>query len=407
MKICMLLPYAVFGTYGGLQSHAYALSEKIASMGHDVSLIGENIGTNRFEVVNGVKRIGIKTAPSAYTNYFTNFYSLMNISRQIKKLDRTEKFEVFHAHGAGGALMALQSRSANNKLILTSHHVSPHFTSYLTEQSSMQNLNFKDGFTSLLKKLLVGTGRYLYNQSDRIIAVSKDTANDIHDMYKVNLDRITVIPNGINTERFYRDPILKSKLIGSDDPLILFVARWGVDRMSSFGKGLHYLVEAFAKVQKKFPNAKLAVVGAYDPESSYAQRIFNLCKKLSIDSSVFFTNRLPRDDDVRKYYASADVFVFSSIYEGFGMTLLEAMASSLPIVASKGPHLPASDFIENGVTGLLYDVGNVNQLSEAIIRVLNDGKLAEELGANEKAYAEKFFSWRIVAEKTLKIYGSV
>jgi len=141
MKICMLLPFAVFGTYGGMQSHVYALSEQIALMGHDVFLIGENIGANKFEIINGVKRIGIKTDPSAYANYFANSYALMNISRHVEKINRKEKFDVFHAHGAGGALMALKSRSASNKLIITSHGLPP---SYLTKNYSIYNFNFKD-----------------------------------------------------------------------------------------------------------------------------------------------------------------------------------------------------------------------------------------------------------------------
>jgi glycosyltransferase involved in cell wall biosynthesis len=68
--------------------------------------------------------------------------------------------------------------------------------------------------------------------------------------------------------------------------------------------------------------------------------------------------------------------------------------------------LPTSELIENGVTGLLYEAGNVNQLSEAIIQVLNDKTLAEKLGTNAKAHVEKFFNWRIVAEKTLHMYNS-
>ena len=61
MKICMLLPFTVFGTYGGMQSHVYSLSEQMASMGHDVTVIGENLGDERHETINGVKRIGIKS----------------------------------------------------------------------------------------------------------------------------------------------------------------------------------------------------------------------------------------------------------------------------------------------------------------------------------------------------------
>jgi glycosyltransferase involved in cell wall biosynthesis len=395
----MLLPFAVFGTYGGMQSHVYSLSEQIALMGHDVSLIGESIGANKFEIINGVKRIGIKTDPSAYANYFANSYALMNISRHVEKIDRKEKFDVLHAHGAGGALMALKSRSTSNKLIITSHGLPP---SYLTKNYSTPNFNFNDGLKKIFAEEIVERiGRYLYNLADHNIAVSKHVANEVHNTYKVKWDRITVIPNGINPEKFFRKPLLKSKLIGTSDPLILFVGRWG----ASLGKGLHYLVEAFAKVQRNFPNVKLVVVGEYNRESYYAQRIFHLCKKLNIDSSVFFTGLL-FPNDVRKYYASSEVFVLSSIYEGLPMTLLEAMASALPVVASEGPHLPTSELIENGVTGLLYDAGNVNQLSDAIIRVLNDKTLAERLGTNAKAHVEKFFNWRVIAEKTLQIYNS-
>jgi glycosyltransferase involved in cell wall biosynthesis len=400
----MLLPFTAFGTYGGMQSHVYSLSEQIALMGHDVSLIGESIGANKFEIINGVKRIGIKTDLFAYTNYFANFHALLNISRQVKKIEEKEEFDVFHAHGAGGALMALKSLSASNKLIITSHGLPP---LYLNKNYSTLNFNFKDNIEKIFaEKILKQIGRYLYNLAYHIIAVSKHVATDVHDTYKVEWNRITVIPNGINPEKFFHNPLLKSKLIRIDDPLIIFVGAWDRGDVASVGKGLHYLIEAFEKVLRDFPSAKLAVVGEYNPESHYAQRIFHLCKKLKIDSSVFFTGHLFQDD-VREYYASADVFVFSSIYEGFGITLLEAMASALPIVASEGSHLATSELIENDVTGLLYQAGNVNQLSDAIIQVLNDKALAKKLGTNAKAYAEKFFNWRVIAEKTLQIYNSV
>ncbi len=399
MKICMLLPFAVFGTYGGMQSHVYFLSEQMATMGHDVTVIGENLEDERHETINGVKRIGIKTNPSAYTNYFMNSYALTKISKRIQQIDRRENFDVLHAHGAGGVLMALKTRSKKNRLILTSHSLPP---SYLTKKYSTPS--FKGSFKRILvESTAQQIGKYLYRQADRNIAVSKPVANQIHQIYGVSWSRISVIPNGINQKDFFRNPSLKNQLVGNVDPLILFVGMWDRDALAIAGKGLHYLIEAFAKVRKVIPNAKLVVVGGYNRESSYAQRIFTLCKKLNVDSSIIFTGRLS-PDQIKNYYASADVFVSSSLWEGFGLTVLEAMASGLPVVASKGPYLPNSEIISDKVSGLLYEAGNVNQLSEAIIRVLTSKELAEKLGANAKASVKTSFDWRLVAEKTLKLY---
>ena len=341
----------------------------------------------------------LRANPSAYTNYFMNFYALTTISKRIQQIDRRENFDVLHAHGAGGVLMALKTRSKQNSLILTSHGLPPSFLTkkYLTP-------SFKDSFKrTLVESTAQHIGKYLYRQADRNIAVSKHVANQIHQIYKVSWNRISVIPNGINQQDFFRNPLLKNQLIGNDDPLILFVGMWDRDAIATLGKGLHYLIEAFAKVHKVIPNAKLVVVGGYNRESYYAQRIFSLCKGLNIDSSIIFTGRLS-PGEVKNYYASADVFVSSSLYEGLSLTVLEAMASGLPVVASKGPCLPNSEIISDNVSGLLYEAGNVNQLSEAVIRVLTFKELAEKLGANAKASVKTSFDWRLIAEKTLKLY---
>ena len=395
----MLLPYTVFGTYGGMQSHVYSISEQMASMGHDVTVIGENLGAERSETINRVKRIGIRADPSAYSNYFMNSYALYTISKRVEQIDGKEHFDVLHAHGAGGVIMALKTRSKQTKLILTSHSLPPF---YVTKKYSTPSFN-----GSLKRTLIESTaqqiGKYLYHQADRNIAVSKPVANQIHETYKVDWNRISVIPNGINQKNYFRNPLLKKQLVGNADPLILFVGMWDRDAISNLGKGLHYLIEAFAKVRKVIPNARVVVVGGYRPDGYYAQQIFSLCKKLNVASSIMFTGRLS-PNEVKNYYASADVFVSSSLYEGFGLTVLEAMASSLPVIASKGPYLPNSEIISDNVSGLLYEAGNVNQLSEAIIRVLTSRELAEKLGANAKAFIQMSFDWHLIAEQTLELY---
>jgi glycosyltransferase involved in cell wall biosynthesis len=395
----MLLPFAVFETYGGMQSHVYSLSEQLALMGHDVFLIGENFHVDKVEVINGVKRIGIATDPLAYRNYFSNFRAMMNMATKIKKIHAKEKFDVFHAHGAGGALMAIKSKSNQNKLIITSHGLP---ISYLTKNSHFYH-DFKSELRKFfVEKILEKLGVYLYNQAHHIIAVSKHVANAVHIAYRVDWEKITIIPNGICPEKFFRQPALKNELIGANDPLVLFVGM--LDR-GSHEKGLHFLIEAFANVHKRLPNAKLLVVGGYNQENYYFKRILHLCKKFNIDSSVIFTGHLPHQN-VKRCYAAADVFVLPSIYEGLPVTLLEAMASSLPVIASKGPYLPTSELIKDGVTGLSYEVGDVNQLSEAIFHLLNDRKLAEKMGKNAREYVKKYFDWRIIAKKTLRVYNS-
>jgi glycosyltransferase involved in cell wall biosynthesis len=119
---------------------------------------------------------------------------------------------------------------------------------------------------------------------------------------------------------------------------------------------------------------------------------------------IYFLGRVPKNDLVYAYL-SADIFVFPTLEEGLGIALLEAMASGLPVVASRTSGV--SDVVINGKTGILVSPRNIEALADAIIKVLNNEELKKKIGKNAQEYAEINFNWQNIAKKFEHLYLTV
>jgi glycosyltransferase involved in cell wall biosynthesis len=237
--------------------------------------------------------------------------------------------------------------------------------------------------------------RYI-NKASLITAVSRAAAKFIEHFTKGK--EIVVVPNGVDVERFM---IITGETISLlEEPIILYVGRL------AYRKGLHVLVRAMPLVLKEIPNTQLLIVG-----EGYMDRFLRtLIKSLNLEENVKMLRFIP-DEKLPELYASSHLFVLPSLYcESFGITLLEAMASGRPIIASSVGGIP--EVVEDGVTGLLFRRGNVQELADKIIRVLNDNKLAQTLAFNARKLVKERYSWAVIAnkmedlyEKTLKSYS--
>ena len=111
---------------------------------------------------------------------------------------------------------------------------------------------------------------------------------------------------------------------------------------------------------------------------------------------------LPEVDDIAKYLNAADLFVLPSLFEGLSNSLIEAMANGLPVISTRvGGSI---DIIEDGINGLLVDVNDVDQLTKAISKILEDSGLATRLGKNARQEIEKGYDLNKIAEKYLELY---
>lgn len=165
-------------------------------------------------------------------------------------------------------------------------------------------------------------------------------------------------------------------------------------------KGQTHLVAAFARLHARQPNARLLLVGHPDPDGT-AERLRAQVAALGIERQVVFAGFRA---DVAAVLSAMDIFVLPSLWEGFGLVLLEAMGLGRPIVASAVDAIP--EVVRDGVEGLLVCVGSDAALAAALERLLTDAPLRQKLGAAGAARAREFPAARMLAE-TVALYRSL
>ncbi len=160
-------------------------------------------------------------------------------------------------------------------------------------------------------------------------------------------------------------------------------------------KGLRYIIEALSLVPR--PDVRLLIVGSGD-ENYYGQ----LAELKQVRERIVFASHR---DNLWEYYAASDVFAFPTIYEPFGLVILEAMASGLPVITSRVAG--AADVIIDGVNGLLItDPGDINDLAAKIKLLLSNAELRKAIGQRARETAERLSRDR-ASQKTLEVYNSV
>lgn len=250
-------------------------------------------------------------------------------------------------------------------------------------------------------------------QADAVIAVSKETRNDILRLFPVDPDRVKVIHNGIDLNEYQHNPnvdALVSRGVDPEKPYVLFVGR--VTRQ----KGIIHLVNAIPQID---PSIQVVLcAGAPDtPEigREMTERVEAVCADRP--GVIWIREMLPRKD-VIQFYSNAAVFCCPSVYEPFGIINLEAMACETAVVASAVGGIP--EVVVPGETGLLVDLelksGTFDpvdparfshELAEGINRVALDPALREKFERNGRRRVEEHFSWTAIAHQTLDLYKSL
>ncbi len=225
-----------------------------------------------------------------------------------------------------------------------------------------------------------------------LIAVSEFTKQRVVELLRVPEQRVTVIPNGVSEEFFPRSAAESKgvrKRLGIDNP----------DHLLSVGsleprKNLHRLLAAWKKVQASTPRElELVVVGPRNPNP----RVFGDVALSELPPRVHFTGYVP-DECLPGLYSGALAFVYPSLYEGFGLPPLEAMACGTPVVTSRG-----SSLVEVvGDDGVLVDPWDENSIAEGILEILSNETFRNGLRERARVRAKKF-TWEGAARQTLKV----
>jgi len=231
-------------------------------------------------------------------------------------------------------------------------------------------------------------------RATRIIAVSQYTKRDLMHHLGIPEEQISVVYEGVDDSLFRPSPYPA----GFDQPYILFI---GSEQPR---KNLPTLLRAFAKLkeERQFNDLKLVKVGkAGGAEADFRGRTMEVINSLHLAEEVIFTGFVP-EEELPGYYSGAGCFVLPSVYEGFGLPVMEAMACGCPVIISNRSSLPEIA----GGAAIEVDPCDVEGLAAALRGVLTDQALRKNLIDAGRQQAARF-SWRKAAEQTLKVYREV
>ncbi len=237
---------------------------------------------------------------------------------------------------------------------------------------------------------------YFLRRADAIIAVSECTKRDAVRLYNIAPEKIAVIYEGVNPTL---QPVTDSNRLAEirarytrQQPFILLVST------IEPRKNISVLVDALKILRVRGLPHRLLIAGR---KGWLYQPIFNHVKQTGMSDAVDFLDFVP-DDDLVALFSACDAFVFPSLYEGFGLPPLEAMACGAPVICSNTSSLPEVV----GDAALLVNPREVGEMANAIERVITDSMLRDELRAKGLAQAKKF-SWERAARETLAVYERV
>lgn len=257
---------------------------------------------------------------------------------------------------------------------------------------------------------------------DAVVAVSNHIARLFRESFPAYQGKVVTAYNGVNVEDF--QPAPSRDLNGDEELPILFVGRVSPE------KGIHTLIEAFARIVSRVERARLIIVGgratlredfivgiSSDPlvralsrfyngsiSSEYQEYLNSLISRLKLTDKVRFLGHVPHKE-LPDWYKSSRVVVNPSLSESFGISIVEGMACGLPVVGTKvGGML---ETILDGETGLLVEPERPDLLADAVVSLLNDAETAREMGTKGRARAVEHFSWRARAERLLSAYRMV
>jgi glycosyltransferase involved in cell wall biosynthesis len=393
---------------GGLGTYVHELTRQFVKMEQNVSVFTMNDGTLKTrELMNGVEvhrplLLDIsEILPEVIAeeikrwgpgmNSFSNvmLYNLLVSTKIVNDLIPNEKkvFDVLSVHDWLSSMAGITLRKGLNVPMVFHVH------------STEKGRSLGDG-----SKIISELEKKAANLANRIITVSYAMKGELIS-YGFPSDKIEVVWNGVDPKKYSPEAVSAEKIqqirrkygITPDEKMIYFIGRLtGV-------KGADRLIMAMPQVLAKFPKCKLVIVGKGEMEGELTR----LAGSLNISNNVIFNyNMLPEDERIA-HYAAADMAVFPSLYEPFGIVALEAMAMKKPlVVGARGVSGFREIVIPSGPTQTGYHINpyDPQDIAWGIGSVLADENRMKVMGENARSRVIAEFTWETVAKKVFSIY---
>jgi len=395
LKICFISSQYSPYTIGGAGVYASCLCKELARFGHEVHAIVPCLNSsNRQSTDDGVHvhKVQVLNKPLLRTVSFW-----LRAKKVYKKIEEEIRPDILHSNVTSD--LGLTKNSVKVPRVVTVHHLAK--TTFekvrMPLSQSIINPNTETGIISWIEKKTLDFDKIVIERANRIIAVSDFVKKSLISSYSIPSAKISVVYNGVYWRDFATRPnditTLKKLYNLKDKHVILYVGR------IEPRKGINLLLEAFSILSRKTKRkCRLFMVG-----KGNKNRLWRMAQKLKIKNKITLIDEVSFDT-LRKIYCLPQVFVMPSLLEGFGLTLLEAMAAGKPVVALKVGGIP--EIVKDGINGKLVD-GDPVELASALKFFIENPRMARKIGERNRRYVAKNFGWEKTARKTLDVYCEV
>jgi len=370
---------------GGMEKHAYEISLELVKRGHQVAVVtsnemdecGRGVSEQR---VNGIE---VYRYPLFLPKLFREFWLMPRMIKMSENLDG----DIIHAHGYRclcSCVAAYVSKLKEIPMVLTPHGIFP-----------------PRGRLNAIAKWIFdrSLGNSLMESVDKVIALTESNKSLLLKT-GARENKIVIIENGVRVDKYENlsnSEEIKKKY-GFSGPVLLYVGRIDWRRTSNLGK----IVGALPSITQKFCGAKLFIVG---PDyAGYSLNLLDSAQKFGVEDSVVVTGSVT-EEQLLVYYSMADIFIIPSIYEGLSLSMLEAMASKVPIIAlsSEG----TGGVLTHGENAILLKSGDPDEISDSISLLLSNSEVRERVRQNAFDLILRRYTWEAVVDKLESLYEDV
>ena len=377
-------------SYYGRQDNTASYSEENSQSKIEYRAISSRLDSlTRYPIAIAKK---LKLYPKLKPYFSTTLYHYGYIT-QIAEDASQRSYDIIHIHNFTQFVPIIRNRNPKAKIVLHMH-------------CEWVNRMEKEAIALRLSEV------------DLILSCSDYVTNKNKSRFPQYAEICQTVNNGVDAD-YFAPSVNSHPQQDIDAPQILFVGRISPE------KGVHDLIDAFIKVVQKYPRAVLTIAGPHfvvgkeylfdlqpEPEVQALKEFYriNYLKYLqnkvpaNLSSQVIFTGSLAHQE-LLPYYQKADVTINPSLSEAFGMSLVEAMATQTPVIATKIGGMP--EIVDDGVTGLLTEPGNPQALADTIVELISDPTRARAMGKAGRQKVLQSYTWSKIAESLVDRYAEI
>jgi glycosyltransferase involved in cell wall biosynthesis len=389
-NICFISQDYPPGQNGGIARYIHQLATTLGQRGYNIHVITKGVGHDRVDYEAGVwvhrlvpKHFDIPEqtciSPQVVPQHIWNWSN--TALRTVEAIDARRGVDIVYAPVWDCEGIAFLDHP-NLKLITSLQTTMKHWLQSYTDRKNDEN------WMRIFGNPILGMEKEIIARSWKIHSISKAIANDVKDLYGLDIDhRVLIAPIGLEDWNTKASPEREGEQIN-----LLFVGR--LEKR----KGIDILLNIAPQLLTQFPNATLNIVG--DDTIPVADTTYrNIFEAENYDKSiserVIFHGR-QTEDELISFYRTCSIFIAPSRYESFGLISLEAMMFAKPVVACRTGGMP--EVVEDGVTGILAEPGDPASLLSALSKLMSDSAYAKKLGRAGRLRYEQYFTNEAMAD---------